>query len=459
MSDPPPLVAAEASGVGALGAAGAEASTGAEAADADADAETTRPGRCATHRATRPADAAEPRLAPQSALGEDDGEDHVDGSHDGDGDDVSPGLAALVAASIRDRVVLEQMDELRMLRRRLAAATRVEITGPNGVPVYARGDFEGGEFDPSALRRGGAVQRVGRGSARREDGGDDEEDAEEAEEGNGHEDREKFFWNVPISPTSGPIPLKKLADCELRIGGVLHISAASDADPSSAAFGIRPGNWFDRMHTNGDMSRSAVVEFNSEPPAVDPRTGAQAHLAAGLTGGGTVATRSAILTFHLTDFAYGPWRSLQSVAMLNRSLALRQRERAIERAVRREERRQIREVERRERAVHEVEEDDDASDYDSDYDEEEDEDEIASRPFNVYSYLTGNIARSHPEQRADVSSVSFCARSVRGRIEAVSRDGDFEEVKRRVFRRIDNLHREELDRAQALEDLEPLDYE
>eukprot|EP00584_Thalassiosira_punctigera_P002214 CAMPEP_0172534448 /NCGR_PEP_ID=MMETSP1067-20121228/6812_1 /TAXON_ID=265564 ORGANISM="Thalassiosira punctigera, Strain Tpunct2005C2" /NCGR_SAMPLE_ID=MMETSP1067 /ASSEMBLY_ACC=CAM_ASM_000444 /LENGTH=174 /DNA_ID=CAMNT_0013319247 /DNA_START=32 /DNA_END=553 /DNA_ORIENTATION=+ len=65
----------------------------------------------------------------------------------GGDDDELPSLANLVAATVRDRVVLEQMEEIRALRAQLRSSNRVEVTGPNGHPVYARGDFSRGEFN------------------------------------------------------------------------------------------------------------------------------------------------------------------------------------------------------------------------------------------------------------------------------------------------------------------------
>lgn len=206
------------------------------------------------------------------------------------------------------------------------------------------------------------------------------------------------------------------------------------------AFGIRPGNQFDvPRHSSGnnkrDMSRSAVAEFNTEDNF-------------GSSSGG----RALLLTFHLPNFERGHWRSLQSVAMLNRSIALRQREREEER----EERRELREVERRERMEQRRgdvnnnnidgengNDDDYESDYESDYDEEDDQD-----PLDVYNYLTMCISKRHPEQRADITSVSFCVKSVRGRIESLvhrhhQRGEEFEVTKRKVFGKIDSLYQEE----------------
>ena len=59
-------------------------------------------------------------------------------------------LAAFVAATIRDKVVEEQQDEIGRLQRenkrlRLEVehlSRTVSVTGPNGVPVYAQGELD-----------------------------------------------------------------------------------------------------------------------------------------------------------------------------------------------------------------------------------------------------------------------------------------------------------------------------
>eukprot|EP00578_Thalassiosira_sp_NH16_P030083 CAMPEP_0181076908 /NCGR_PEP_ID=MMETSP1071-20121207/667_1 /TAXON_ID=35127 /ORGANISM="Thalassiosira sp., Strain NH16" /LENGTH=199 /DNA_ID=CAMNT_0023158115 /DNA_START=48 /DNA_END=644 /DNA_ORIENTATION=- len=79
-------------------------------------------------------------------------EDDNDSDYDDD-NAASPDLAMLVAATIRDRAVLEQLDEIRSLKSQLRSAQRVEITGPNGSPVYARGNFADGDFNAASLQR------------------------------------------------------------------------------------------------------------------------------------------------------------------------------------------------------------------------------------------------------------------------------------------------------------------
>lgn len=330
----------------------------------------------------------------------------VNNNHSNNDDAELPSLANLVAATVRDRVVLEQMEEIRALKAQLSASHRVEITGPNGTPVYARGSFSNGDFNPVSLQ---SVESD-------EDSTDDQ----------------GLFWDVGLEmaesgggANDGTVPLNKLANIEIRIGGIMYVTTA-EVEGTSMAFGIRPGNKFDLHQGEPDMTRSAVAEFNTEE--------------AGVVGG-----RSALLTFHVRDFPRPHWRSLQSVAMLNRSIALRQQEREEQR----EEMREIRQMERSELIERgEMDPEDEDSDYESDYDEDDDQE-----PLDVYNYLTLCLSKRHPGQRADVTSVSFCVKSVRGRIESLNNRGEgFQHTKEKVFRKIDELYREEIGGMESLQE-------
>ena len=48
-------------------------------------------------------------------------------------------IAPFVAASLRDKVVADLMDENNNLREKNRALNLVKITGPEGYPVYAHG--------------------------------------------------------------------------------------------------------------------------------------------------------------------------------------------------------------------------------------------------------------------------------------------------------------------------------
>lgn len=335
-----------------------------------------------------------------------DGEFDPMSGHVGRCDELSS-LAGLVAAAMRDRVVLEQMEEIKSLRARLDSSNRVEVTGPNGCPVYARGNFAEGDFNPSSL-----------------------EALDDAAGEGDDEDRHRVFWDVGLEMVNdvtgnGTVPLRSLADAEIRVGGCLYAST-SEVEGTSVAFGIRPGNRFDADRISGerDMTRSAVAEINTEDMA-------------------TSTGRAALLTFHLWGFPRGHWRSLQSVAMLNRSIALRQRER--------EERREEREAERREQIENGLLEDGEVDDYESDYDDDED-DEGDQEPLDVYNYLTMSLSKRHPGQGAHITSVSFCVKSVRGKIKNILRGRDFAGIREKVLGKLDGLHRAEADGMETVGD-------
>jgi hypothetical protein len=235
--------------------------------------------------------------------------------------EILPNLANLVAASLRDRVVLEQLEEIKLLKKQLIASREVVITGKDGTPVYAQGDFAKGKFNWDMHSCG------------QEQGG-------------------SVFWDVGLKMKrfESSIPLQNLTHIEIRIGGVLYCTS-EEVEGINTALGIRPGNYFDHNQVS-DMKRSVVCEFNPEDDFLG---------------------RNAFLTFHMTGFPRDPWRSLQSVAMLSRSNALIQQHREEER----EERREARRRERIEAGLLHI---DDNEWEDSDH-EEEDE----SEPFDAYN--------------------------------------------------------------------------
>lgn len=56
-------------------------------------------------------------------------------------------LAPFVAATLRDKVVADMQEELRELNARLDASQLVQVTGPEGHPIYARSLFSKGNYD------------------------------------------------------------------------------------------------------------------------------------------------------------------------------------------------------------------------------------------------------------------------------------------------------------------------
>ena len=214
--------------------------------------------------------------------------------------DVLSNLARLVSATLRDKVVLEQCDVISALQSQLESTRVVTVTGYNGSPVLARGSLREGVFDDEVNDEEGGVGTLWCVGLR---GTIDEErhhDDDAADDGSDN--------NVDNTTT---VPMNQLAYIEIRIGGILY-ATSEDIEGTKLALGIRKGNIFDTTHhptttTDGtiqprDMNRSVVVEFNCGQ------------------------TKTAYLTFHLTDFPKGDWRSLRSLNMHNRSIAIRNEE-------------------------------------------------------------------------------------------------------------------------------------
>jgi hypothetical protein len=261
--------------------------------------------------------------------------------------EVLPALARFVGATIRDKVVLDQLEEINALKSQLEATRRVEITAPGGHPVYASGSFALGDFDDEAHDEDGNVGTV---------------------------------WSVGLTTLSDrktrdpTIPMHQMSNIEIRIGGVLY-ATSEDVDGTRIALGIRRGNPFDWCRPDGSrrkgaMHRSVVCQFGGED-------------------------KTAFLTFHLHHFPNGPWRSLRSLNMSNRSIAI----------------------------LNELRE------------ELEDEEEPMSRAMDMYHHITDSLAYKHPGQRVEMTSISFCVASVREAIGSLRRGSGFEKQKEKYLRR------------------------
>ena len=188
-----------------------------------------------------------------------------------------------------------------------------------------------------------------------------------------------ILWDVRLE-TLDALPLDSLARVEVRIGGVLF---ADEIDGTSVAVGIRPGNRFD------DADRGVVCEFVAR------------------------GASRAFLTFAMRDFPDGSWKSLQRFSMLNRSIAVSYRER----------RRNETSMGHLTRDV--VEDHDDSLEEDDEY-----EDQVA----DVYEFITCKLSVDHPNQKANITSISFCAKSIRGAIETLKRGEEFERMKREYLK-------------------------
>jgi hypothetical protein len=288
--------------------------------------------------------------------------------------EILPDLAAFVGATIRDKVVLDQMEEIRLLKHQLEATRRVEITGPGGAPVIASGSFSRGEFNDSASNENGScgvLWSVGLET-----------------------NMEDLPWEDDTPPT---VPMNMLSNIEIRVGGVLY-ATSEEIEGTKVALGIRRGNVFDLNNSDGTkrqggMSRSAVVQF------------------------GGSEEKTAFLTFHMKDFPAQDWRSLRSVAMVNRSIAIRNEER-------------------------------------EELGLEEEEEHESESPMDIYRYITERLAHQHPNQRVEVSSVSFCVASVGDAIASLWRGKEFEILKDRYLEDpIAAADREVVSRSEALRNM------
>jgi hypothetical protein len=90
-------------------------------------------------------------------------------------------LAPFVAAVLRDKVVQELMEENEAMRKQVATFKTVEITGPDGDPVYTRAQFD--------------------------------------EDGGYHSNPNLWSVHFPEGKQLLPIPLSMLEDIQIRLGG------------------------------------------------------------------------------------------------------------------------------------------------------------------------------------------------------------------------------------------------
>jgi hypothetical protein len=101
-------------------------------------------------------------------------------------------LAPFVAATLRDKVIKDLMDENQAMRKQLQLARRVEITGPGGTPVHAQAQFD--------------------------------------DDGSYAGNPDLWAVNFPEGKQMLPCPLAALEGIEIRVGGILKAKFASNAD-------------------------------------------------------------------------------------------------------------------------------------------------------------------------------------------------------------------------------------
>jgi len=319
--------------------------------------------------------------------------------------DVLSNLARLVSATLRDKVVLEQCDVISALQSQLESTRVVTVTGYNGSPVLARGSLKEGVFD-------------------------DEVNDEEGDVGT--------LWCVGLRSTideerhddvdnTNTVPMNQLAYIEIRIGGILY-ATSEDIEGTKLALGIRKGNIFDTTThhntttttTDGtnqprDMNRSVVVEFNCGQ------------------------TKTAYLTFHLTDFPKGDWRSLRSLNMHNRSIAIRNEEYHEQQQHQQQQERGLVEFfgDNNDENHRYNDNDDNMLDQQQQQHnhEENENDEPSIESMDMYHYITERLAIQHPNQRVILTSVSFNVGSVRDAVAGIGgRGNEFEIEKERYLR-------------------------
>ncbi|KAL3913294.1 MAG: hypothetical protein SGARI_000728 [Bacillariaceae sp.] len=108
-------------------------------------------------------------------------------------------LAPFVAAALKDKTVEELMQKVEQQELALQKMMKVEITGPQGTPVYAEGQFEQGNYDDGILS-----------------------DA-------------LTEWCVKMARTEAvEWPLRNLRGLELRLGGVIQFSVNPEHDQKTS---------------------------------------------------------------------------------------------------------------------------------------------------------------------------------------------------------------------------------
>lgn len=93
-------------------------------------------------------------------------------------------LAPFVAAALWDKTIADMMEENQKLRAQLSSMKSVEITGPGGFPIYARGKLD--------------------------------------EDGSYHDHRSPKIWRVKFTEEVEECPISHLKDIEVWVGGTIR---------------------------------------------------------------------------------------------------------------------------------------------------------------------------------------------------------------------------------------------
>lgn len=189
---------------------------------------------------------------------------------------ISPELALAAAAAIGDKALQEQTKELLELRLQLQESRKVEITGRGGRPVYARGQFEDGEYRD------------------RDEGGSSSSTATTTTSSLiplFYSSRS--WWDVQLTmcAENDGISLINLQHLEIRLGGIVYATTSKDEVEGNDVIIIDDNNI-----RPPDTHRNVTIPIQS--------------------GGGC---RNATLTLDLRNMPEPPWKMLKSAISYNQT--------------------------------------------------------------------------------------------------------------------------------------------
>ncbi|KAL7426599.1 hypothetical protein ACHAXM_001124 [Skeletonema potamos] len=186
---------------------------------------------------------------------------------------ISPELALAAAAAIGDKALQEQTKELLELRRQLAESRKVEITGSGGRPVYARGQFEDGEYRD------------------RDEGGSSTTATTSSLIPLFYTSRSWWDVQLTICEENDHISLINLQHLEIRLGGIVYATTSKDEVNGNDVIISEDNN-----HRPPESSRNVKIPIQS--------------------GGGC---RNATLTLDISDMPEPPWKMLKSAISYNQN--------------------------------------------------------------------------------------------------------------------------------------------
>ena len=186
---------------------------------------------------------------------------------------ISPELALAAAAAIGDKALQEQTKELLQLKRQLAESRKVEITGSGGRPVYAKGQFEDGEY---------------------RDGYEGVDDA--ASTSSFYSSRS--WWDVHLTMCDENVGLFliNLQHLEIRLGGIVYATTSNDEVEGHDVIMLDNDCNDGNNDSSPKRSRNVMIPIQS--------------------GGGC---RNATIQIDLKDMPEPPWKMLKSAISYNQN--------------------------------------------------------------------------------------------------------------------------------------------